>query len=104
MKTFTRNLMLLTLIAVALALSVPMLPRAEATGTQKKTGKKPKAYNEAAVTNASAKTGAEVAAYVRKQKEQSKDVRNALSTFEKSGRQPKIDDSVMISGVVGGRR
>ena len=85
MKTIARNLTGLVLVAVALALTVPMLPSAEATGAQKP-GKKPKAYCEGVAKNAVAKTGAEVAAYVRKQKELSQDVRNALSTFEKHGR------------------
>jgi hypothetical protein len=46
------------------------------------------------------KSGAEVAAYVKKLKEQDKDVREALRAFERNGRSPKIEDALVISGTV----
>jgi hypothetical protein len=52
------------------------------------------------VKNAVARMGAEVAAHVKKLKEQNKEVRAALKAFERNGRTPKIDDALMISGTV----
>ncbi len=94
MKNLVRTIMSSALVAGLFALTVPMAPRAAATSAPKQNEK------QRTVRDSKIKTGPEVAAKVNALRERNKNVRAALKALENSGRKPKIDKSVAISGII----
>ena len=84
------------LLAVSLfVLIVPLSPQSLTLAGSNRAGQS-KALTR--VKSGRVKTGLEVAARVRRLKEETLNVRAALNAFEKRGRVPKIEDAVAVAG------
>lgn len=97
MKNFLRSTGSYLLVIVLLALTLPLVPQSLATSAPDTPKQKEK---KRTVKDSKVKRGPEVAARVKKLKETNKSVLAALKKFEKNGRKPQIEESVLISGTI----
>lgn len=106
MNSFARSTVCFVLMVALLALAAPPLPRFEADAAQpsqnrierwRRRGEHQNRWRLKGDTG-KVKTGPEVAARVRKLKEEYGGVRAAFRAFERKGRTPKIDEAVAVVG------
>lgn len=95
MKNFVRTLMSFALVTIMLGVIVPVEPNFTAIASTNKSQDKEKKVKDTKVLR-----GPEVAARVKKWKEQNENVRVAFRAFEKNGRRPRIEDSESAIGTV----
>jgi hypothetical protein len=92
MKNFIRWATSAVLVAAIFGLAIPLSLRSTEANAEATVAKGVKDFK--------VKKGAEVAAKVRKFKENNENVRAALRYFEKKGKTPKIDEAFAITGSV----
>ena len=97
MRNFLRSALSYLLVMALLALTVASVPQSLAisSNTPKRQEEKKRTAKDGKV-----KHGPEVAERVKRLKETNKSVLAAFKKFEKNGRKPQIEDSLLISGTI----
>jgi hypothetical protein len=97
MKNLLRSTVSYWLVMSMLALTLPLVPQSAAISTSNTPRQQEKKRR---VKDSKVKRGPEVTERVKKLKGANKSVLAALKKFEKNGRNPQLEDSLLISGTI----